>query len=264
MSNPIRGWATRYRGTVLLLATFFLLWEIGVRATHIPPYILPTPSRILYVFFAQFPLLLAHAGTTALEIAVGMALATGGGFALALLLFYSRPAQRAIYPLVIASQMIPIFAIAPLLVLWFGYGLWPKVTVAALIAFFPIVVNTVDGLKSVPEETIDLLNSLRATKRQIFFVARFPAALPSFFSGLKIGVTLSVVGATIGEWIGAKRGLGYLMIQSNALLRIDLVFASILALSLLGLLLFWALRIIEERLLRWRRPRGKRDSLKLR
>ena len=261
MLDRLRGWIARYWGTVLLLSIFFLFWEIGVQLAHTPYYILPTPSRIFYVFFTRLPLLLAHTGVTAIEIAVGMILAACGGFALALLLFYSPSLKRAIYPLIIASQMIPIFAIAPLLILWFGYGIWPKVTVAALIAFFPIVINTVDGLKSVPEETIDLLNSLRATERQIFLVARFPAALPSLFSGLKIGVTLSVVGATIGEWIGAKAGLGYLMIQSNALLRIDLVFAAILALSILGLLLFGALRIMEEWLLRWRRPREKRAPL---
>jgi len=148
--------------------------------------------------------------------------------------------------------MIPIFAIAPLLVVWFGYGLWSKAIVAALIVFFPIVVNTVDGLRSVGGETIDLLRSLRASEWQIFRVVRLPASLPFLFSGLKIGITLSVVGATIGEWIGAKKGLGYLMIQSNALLRIDLVFASIMTLSLLGLLLFGVLRIIEQQLLRWR------------
>ena len=125
-------------------------------------------------------------------------------------------------------------------------------TVIMLIVFFPIVVNTVDGLRSVGGETIDLLRSLRASTWQIFRLVRLPASLPFLFSGLKIGVTLSVVGATIGEWIGSRKGLGYLMIQSNALLRIDLVFASILTLSLLGLLLFGILRMIEQRLLRWR------------
>jgi ABC-type nitrate/sulfonate/bicarbonate transport system permease component len=152
--------------------------------------------------------------------------------------------------------MIPIFAIAPLLVIWFGYGLWPKVTVAGLIVFFPIVVNMVDGLRSVNEETIDVLRSLGATKIQMFVRVRLPASLPSLFSGLKVGVTLSVVGATIGEWVGAKSGLGYLMIQSNALMRIDLVFAAILMLSLLGLLLFALVRIMEHKLLRWMRPRS--------
>ncbi|MCK4599342.1 ABC transporter permease [Candidatus Bipolaricaulota bacterium] len=241
-----------YTGAFLLLALFLLLWEVGVRLFNVPFYILPTPSRILLVFFTNLPLLLSHGSMTILEVAMGMLIGGVGGIVLALIIFYSPSLERAVYPLIIASQMIPIFAIAPLLVVWFGYGLWSKATVAALIVFFPIVVNAVDGLRSVSGETIDLLRSLHASEWQIFRVVRLPASLPSFFSGLKIGITLSVVGATIGEWIGAKKGLGYLMIQSNALLRIDLVFASILTLSLLGLFLFGALRIIEQHVLRWR------------
>lgn len=246
-------WIRTYATPLIVLSLLLLLWEGGVRAFHTPFYILPAPSRILFVFFTRFPLLLSHAATTILEIGLGMLFGTTGGVSLALLVFYSPSLERGIYPLVIASQMIPIFAIAPLLVLWFGYGLWSKAIVAALIVFFPIVVNTVDGLRSVSGGTIDLLRSLRASEWQIFRMVRLPAGLPFLFSGLKIGVTLSVVGATIGEWIGAKKGLGYLMIQSNALLRIDLLFASIMTLSLLGLLLFGALRIIEQRLLRWRK-----------
>lgn len=241
-----------YSRTILVLILLLLLWEGAVHLFNVPFYILPPPTRVLFVFFTKLPLLLSHAATTILEIGLGIFLGAGGGIGLALLIFYSPALEQGIYPLIIASQMIPIFAIAPLLVVWFGYGLWSKAIVATLIVFFPIVVNTVDGLRSVSEETIDLLRSLRASEWQIFRMVRLPASLPFLFSGLKIGVTLSVVGATIGEWIGAKKGLGYLMIQSNALLRIDLVFASIMTLSLLGLLLFGALRIIEQRLLRWR------------
>ncbi|HDL84825.1 MAG TPA: ABC transporter permease [Candidatus Acetothermia bacterium] len=252
----------RYAATLATLAIAFALWEAGVRLFHVPVYILPPPSRIIAVFCTHFPLLLGHAGVTLIEVALGLLFGALGGFVLAVLIFYSRTLEHALYPLIIASQMIPVFAIAPLLIIWFGYGLWPKVTVAGLIVFFPIVVNTVDGLRSVNEETIDVLRSLAATRAQIFMRVRLPASLPSLFSGLKVGVTLSVVGATIGEWVGAKRGLGYLMIQSNALLRIDLVFAAILMLSLLGLLLFGLVRIMEERLLRWRRPRKKRGLLR--
>ncbi len=246
----------RYLAPLLLLIIVFVLWEGLVRLLHVEAYILPPPSRIFTVFYTRFGLLLGHAATTILEVALGILLGVAGGFMLAILIFYSRTLERALYPLIIASQMIPIFAIAPLLVIWFGYGLWPKVTVAGLIVFFPIVVNMVDGLRSVNEETIDVLHSLGATKLQMFFRIRLPGSLPSLFSGLKVGVTLSVVGATIGEWVGAKSGLGYLMIQSNALLRIDLVFAAILMLSLLGLLLFALVRIMERRLLRWMRPRS--------
>jgi len=249
----------RYTGTLLTLMIAFALWEALVRLLHVPTYILPPPSRIISVFCTHFLLLLAHAGVTLIEVILGMLFGVCGGFALAIVIFYSRTLENAIYPLIIASQMIPVFAIAPLLVIWFGYGLWPKVTVAGLIVFFPIVVNTVDGLRSVNEETIDVLRSLNATRMQIFMHVRLPASLPSLFSGLKVGVTLSVVGATIGEWVGAKSGLGYLMIQSNALLRTDVVFAAILMLSLLGLLLFALVRIIERRFLRWRIPRNQID-----
>ncbi len=246
-----------YIATVLFLLLILSLWEAGVRLFHVPFYILPAPSRILFVFFTRLPLLFSHGAVTLLEIGLGMFLGVTCGITLALIIFYSPFLESVLYPFIITSQMIPVFAIAPLLVIWFGYGLWSKATVAALIVFFPIVVNTVDGLRSVNSETIDLLHSLRANEWQIFRYVRLPASLPSIFSGLKLGVTLSVVGATIGEWIGATKGLGFLMIQSNAMLRIDLVFASILMLSLAGLLLFAAVRIIELRLLQWRRPRTK-------
>jgi ABC-type nitrate/sulfonate/bicarbonate transport system permease component len=247
-----------YTATFLVLFICLALWEIGVRWFDVPDYILPAPSRVLYVFFSRFTFLLGHASMTLLEVALGIIFGTAGGILLALVIFYYPWLERALYPLIIASQMIPIFAIAPLLVLWFGYGIWPKVTVASLIVFFPIVINTIDGLRAVGSETIDLLRSLRASEWKIFRMIRLPASLPSLFSGLKVGITLSVVGATIGEWIGAKQGLGYLMIQSNALLRTDLVFASILALSLLGLLLFALLCMIERRLLRWRIPEERK------
>jgi len=249
-----------YVSTAATLLILFSLWEGGVRLFGIPPYILPAPSRIIRSFLVHFPLLLGHAGVTVVEIALGMILGGLGGFAVAVMIFYSRGIERALYPIIIASQMIPVFAIAPLLVIWFGYGLWPKVIVAGLIVFFPIAVNAVDGFRSVNEETIDLLRSLDANELQIFAYVRLPGSLPSLLSGLKVGMTLSVVGATIGEWVGAKSGLGYLMIQSNAMLRTDLVFAAILMLSLLGLLLFALVRIMERRFLRWMTPRNHNDQ----
>jgi len=233
---------------VILLAG----WEIGVRVAEVPTFILPAPSRIATTFVLSFPQLLGHAVVTLGEIVLGLAIGLVGGFGLAVAVFYSRPLERALYPVIITTQMIPVFAIAPLLVVWMGYGVWPKATVAALIAFFPIVVNASDGLRSPTEASVELFRSLGATKGQVFRKLRFPASLPMVFSGLKIATTLSVVGATIGEWVGAERGLGYLMLQSNALLRVDQVFAAILMLSAVGLLLFGGLRIIERRSLRWR------------
>ena len=244
----------------LLALVLLAAWELCVRAFAVPAYVLPPPSRVAAVFFARFPLLLSHTGATLAEIGLGLLFGWLGGIGLALALFYVPPLGAAVYPILIASQVIPVFAIAPLLIIWFGYGLWPKVAVVALITFFPITITAVDGLRAAGSETIDVLRALRASEWRIFRIVRAPASLPALFSGLKVGVTLSVVGATIGEWIGAKRGLGYLMIESNALLRVDLVFAAILALTLVGLLLFSLVCIIEGRVLRWRREEEGYDG----
>jgi len=238
---------------LILLAVLLGLWEVLTRSLGVPTYILPAPSRIAAAFGVHFATLLHHATITLAEIVLGLVLGGLGGFVLAVAVFYSAILERALYPLIIASQMIPVFAIAPLLIVWMGYGLWPKATVAALIAFFPIVVNASAGLRAPSEDSVELFRSLNASRWQIFRKLRLPASLPSLFSGLKVATTLAVVGATIGEWVGARRGLGFLMLQSNALLRVDLVFAAILMLALLGLLLFGGLRIIERRLLRWRK-----------
>ncbi len=237
---------------IVLLAVLLAIWEGAVWLFDVPHYILPAPSRIAVSFVSHFSGLLYHAAVTLTEIVLGLILGGLGGFGLAVAVFYSPLLDRALYPLIIASQMIPVFAIAPLLIVWMGFGLWPKATVAALIGFFPIVINASDGLRSPNEESIELFRSLGATRGQIFAKLRLPASLPTLFAGLKVAVTLCVVGATIGEWVGARRGLGYLMIQSNARLRVDLVFAAILMLSVLGLLLFGAVRIIERRVLHWR------------
>ena len=246
-----------FAAPLVLLLALLAVWEGSVRLFDLPYYILPPPSRIATTFVSHFSSLLHHAAVTLAEIVLGLFLGGVGGFGLALAVFYSPVLERALYPLIIASQMIPVFAIAPLLIVWMGYGLWPKATVAALIGFFPVVVNASDGLRAPNEESVELFQSLGATRRQLLLKLRVPASLPTLFAGLKVAVTLSVVGATIGEWVGARQGLGYLMLQSNALLRVDLVFAAILMLSVLGLLLFGALRIIERRTLRWRRLPSK-------
>jgi len=237
---------------IVLLLVLLAAWEGAVGLFDLPHYILPAPSRIAASFVSHFPSLLRHASITLAEIVLGLLLGGLGGFGLAIAVFYSPILERALYPLIIASQMVPVFAIAPLLIVWMGYGVWPKATVAALIGFFPVVVNASDGLRAPSEESVELFRSLGATRWQIFRKLRFPASLPTLFAGLKVAVTLCVVGATIGEWVGAHQGLGYLMLQSNALLRVDLVFAAILMLSILGLLLFGGLRIIEWRVLHWR------------
>jgi ABC-type nitrate/sulfonate/bicarbonate transport system permease component len=239
----------------LLLFLLLGLWEGSVRLLARPDLvhtIYPIPSGIAINLYEESALLAQHTVVTLAEIGLGLALALVGGLTLALLIFYSKTLERALYPLIIVTQNIPVFAIAPLLVIWLGYGLWPKVIVAALIAFFPIVVNTVDGLRATDEDFVHLLTILGATPWQMLVKLRLPSALPFFFSGLKIGATLSVVGAVIGEWVGARAGLGYLMLKENRLLNADLVFAAIIWLSALGLALFASVSLLERLAMPWK------------
>jgi putative hydroxymethylpyrimidine transport system permease protein len=251
----MKGTWLRWVAPFALLVVFLGVWEASVRLWDVKPFILPAPSQIATTFGQNLPLLLQHGAVTLFEIVLGLLLGSLGGILLAVFVFYSPLLDRALYPFIIGSQMIPIFAIAPILIVWMGYGLWPKVTVAALISFFPLVVNVSDGLREPSEEAVDLFRSLGATRGQIFRKLRWPACLPLMFSGLKVSATLAVVGATIGEWVGSHEGLGYLMLQSNARLRMSMVFAAIVMLAILGLLLFGAIRIIERRVVHWR-PTG--------
>jgi len=246
---------------LILLAIIVAAWEAAVRVFGIPFYILPAPSRIAGVLVADRALLLGEAAVTLGEVMLGFAIAFVVGVTLALLIFSSRTVERAVYPLVIASQTVPVFAIAPLLVVWFGYGTLSKVVMAALIVFFPIVVNTVDGLRAADPDMVNLLRILGARPGQIVRRVRIPAALPFVFSGTRIAIATSVIGAVIGEWVGSTRGLGYLMIHANAQLHVDLVFAVITYLSVMATALFWSVSLVEWAALPWRRaglsPQGE-------
>jgi len=201
----------------------------------------------------QQPLLLHHTLVTLKEIIVGFLLAFVVGVGLAFLMFHFPVLEKSFYPIVIGSQTIPVFAIAPLLVLWFGYGLSSKVVMAALIVFFPIVVNTLDGLKGADPDEVNLLRILKANRWQILWKVRVPSALPFVFSGCKIGISVSTIGAIIGEWVGSKEGLGYLMLHANAQLQISLIFASLIYLTILGVGLFYLVVLMERRAMPWKR-----------
>jgi ABC-type nitrate/sulfonate/bicarbonate transport system permease component len=228
------------------------VWELAVRLAGVPTFILPSPSQIASRFVLDFSLLAEHFLVTLGEIVLGFVLALVSAFAFALAIFYSKTLERVFYPVIIFLQNMPLFAIAPLLKLWLGFTIWPKVTVAALIAFFPIVVNTVDGLRATDPDLIDLLKIFGASRRQILHKVQLPSALPFIFSGARVGITLSVVGAVIGEWVGAQAGLGYVMLRANATLKTDLVFAAIFALAGLGVLLFGLLTLLERWATPWR------------
>ncbi len=200
--------------------------------------------------------LASHGWVTLAEVLVGFALAFAFGVALAIAVAKVPVIERALYPYIVASQTVPIIAIAPLLLIWFGYGLWPKAIVVVLISFFPIVVNTVDGFRSVDPELRNLLRTMGAKPAQIFTKVELPAALPYLLSGTKVAVAVSVIGAVVGEWVGAQAGLGYYMIRSAAQFRADQVFASIVVLSAMGVGLFALIALVERVVLRYRDERS--------
>ena len=210
-------------------------WESACRGFNVPDFILPTPSAIITVAVLQAPMLLPHAGTTAMEVLVGILLALMVAVPLAMIMFARPAVENAIAPFLVASQAVPVFAIAPLLVIWLGYGIASKVLMAAVIIFFPITVSLLEGFKSCDSEFRILFQLMGSGFWKTMRLLYWPWALPHFFAGLKVGVSVATIGAVIGEWVGAQQGLGYLMIQANARLKVDLVFAAILWLSAMGL-----------------------------
>jgi putative hydroxymethylpyrimidine transport system permease protein len=242
------------RGLIPAVAILSLaiLWEAVCRLGGLPDFILPPPSQILQVVVLDAPRLLPHAATTLVEILAGITLALSLAIPLAVVMF-SRPAlEKSLAPFLIASQAIPVFALAPVLVVWLGYGLASKILMAAVIIFFPITVSLLEGFKSCDPSLRTLFRLMGAGFGQTLRRLYWPWALPYFFAGLKVGVSVATIGAVIGEWVGAQQGLGYLMIQSNARLKTDWVFAAIFYLALMGLGLWWLVGCLERRMAAWR------------
>ena len=236
----------------VVLTGALVLWETACRWWALPDFVLPPPSRILQVAVVQSPLLLTHAAATALEIVAGIAVALAVALPLAILMFAHPAAERALSPFLVASQAVPVFAVAPLLVVWLGYGMASKIIMAAVIIFFPITVNLLEGFKSCDREYRKLFRLMGAGFWQSLRLLYWPWALPHFFAGLRVGASVATIGAVIGEWVGAQQGLGYLMIQANARLKVDLVFAAILWLSIMGLGLWVLVGLLERRVINWR------------
>lgn len=246
-------WTQQWIWSVVLIAVVLAIWEVAVRIREVPAWLLPPPSAIGNSVIDDRDLLLHHAGATLQEVLLGFVLALSVGLLLAIAIVGSRIVERALYPIVIASQTVPIPAIAPLMLIWFGYGLFPKVLITALIGFFPIVVSTVDGLRSLDPALNELFRTLNATWWQRLRLAMLPAALPAIFSGARIAVAVCVIGAVFGELFGASEGLGYLLQRSSAQFLTARVFACIMVLSLMGVTLFGIVTIAERVFLPWRR-----------
>ncbi len=236
-----------------LLALAGTVWEVWVRWREVPAWLLPPPSAIARTLLDDRGLLAEHALVTLWEVVLGFGLALAVGVALGAAIDASRVLERGVYPLVVASQTVPVITLAPLLLIWFGYGLLPKVLITALIGFFPIVVTTVDGLRAADREVLDLLRTLGAGRWARFRLAKLPGALPAVFSGAKVAVAVCVIGAVFGEFVGASRGLGYLLNRSTDQFLTARVFACVAVLAGMGVGLFGLVALAERLALPWRR-----------
>jgi NitT/TauT family transport system permease protein len=235
-------------GTALAL---FAAWELFVRMGAISPLLLPAPSEVLATVVQQLPVLLHMSVITAGEFLLGFALSVLIGLPLGALIVYARPVELALYPLLVAFQTVPKAAIAPIFVVWLGAGMNSKILIAFAIAFFPIVIDTTIGLRSAAPETIHLVRSMGANAFQVFWHVRFPNALPAIFGGLKVASTLAVVGAIVGEFVSADKGLGYLVLVANGELNTRLVFACVLMLSALGIIFYFMVEALERLVVSW-------------
>jgi NitT/TauT family transport system permease protein len=251
--GKLASWISRNGPVLAIFALVFAVWEIAVRALQIPDYILPSPSVIVVKIVVSWQLLLVNAFVTLQEILLGFGLSVVIAIPLAIAVVYSRIFERVAFPFMVSLQTIPKVALAPILVIWLGYGIMPKVMVAFLISFFPIVINSVIGMRSAEKEMIYLVQSMGASELTTFLKIRLPKALPSIFGGLKVGIGQAVVGATVGEFIAAEAGLGYLQLISQVRLDTPLLFAAVVVLSLLGVLLFNAVAFAERIALPWSR-----------
>jgi NitT/TauT family transport system permease protein len=236
---------------VLMILIILVLWDVTIRIFRIPPYLIPAPDKVVGQLIAEWPRLLKESAVTTYATLGGFALSIAFGIPMAMLIAYSRTVESFVYPLLVFSQSIPKIAIAPLFVVWFGFGIIPKIIAAFLLGFFPVVVSTVMGFKSVDADMLDLARSMQASRLQTFLRISFPHALPSIFAGLKVSVTLAVVGAVVGEFVGSNSGIGYVLQIANGNFDLPLMFAALVVLSLIGVVLFVAIDMIERWVIPW-------------
>lgn len=235
-------------GQAMVFIVFFAAWEVLVHLLQIKPVILPPPSRIAVSAWENRELLLVNTWPTFVAITLGFLYAVATGFVIAIGIAYSRIIRELTYPFLVAAQILPKIAFAPLFLIWFGFGLTPKIVIAALIAFFPVVINTAKGLTSVDKELLQYMDLLGASGWEKFTKISLPWAMPYFFAALKISITLAIVGAVVGEFVAAGEGLGYIINASNISLDTELMFAAIVCMSVLGILLFLVI-VAAERLI---------------
>jgi putative hydroxymethylpyrimidine transport system permease protein len=240
---------------IVTLLGLLALWQAVVWLTGAPPYLLPGPVETLRVLIARAGFIAGHAGVTLAEILIGLALGTILGIASAVVIALFRPARRWLLPILVTSQAIPVFAIAPLLVLWLGYGMASKIGMATLIIYFPVASSFLDGLRRTDPRWIDLAQTMTGgpKKRPLAVLrhVRLPAALPALASGLRVAAAVAPIGAVVGEWVGSGAGLGYLMLQANARVQIDLMFAALITLAALAVALYFTVDLVLRKAIPW-------------
>lgn len=250
------GWAGRALVSPVVIAGIIGLWQVTVTQTDVPDYLLPTPGEVLEVFTTSPGFILSHAGVTAFEIVVGLGLGLGAAVVWAVILVAFDPIRRAVFPLMVAAQSAPKEAMAPIFIIWWGFTSLPKIVMAALVSFFPMLIATVVGLERFTEQHRLLASSMGAGRFRTFFSFRIWTALPSFLSGIRLGVTLAVIGAVLGEYLGSDRGLGYLILGSSRRLDGALLYASLITLMLMSWAMVAFVNLLEAILLRGTR-RGR-------
>jgi len=236
------------------------LWQLAADTGKVPGFMLPSPVKVLKTFITAMPEMKRHIIVTLKEAFIGLAISIALSLVLAILMDSLKVVKKALYPLLLVSQMIPIIALAPLFVLWFGFGMLPKIIVVVLTCFFPIVISLLEGLNSVDTDMLNLLKAMGASKIQIFKLVKFPASMVSFFSGLRISTTYSIMGAVIAEWLGGTSGLGLYMINVKRSYAVDKVLAATLVIVILSMALFKVVEILQNLAMPWHKYMGGRDG----
>ena len=237
--------------TIITLVSIIVLWEVLLNIFNIPPYLIPKPTDIVEAAYSRPINWAEHTWATLIETLLGFSIGALLGIISAITIVYSKLMEKILYPILLFAQVIPKVAVAPILVVWFGFGLAPKIAIAVVISFFPVVVNTMIGLRLLEQDLVDLAVSLRATSWQIFQKLRFPNSLPYLFGGLKISITMSLVGAIVAEFVTSQRGLGYLVNFANTFMDTPLMFVGVVILSVMGGALYLIIMIVERILMPW-------------
>ena len=247
----VRAWLAKRGGAILAFVLLFVAWEFAVRVTGIKEYLLPPPSKVWTEFLKRFDPVMASAWVTTREIIAGYLVAIVVSIPLALWIAYSRFMENTLYPVIVFLQIIPKIAVAPLFIIWFGFGFTPKLLVVFLLSFFPIVVSSIAGFKSVDADIMDFARTTGASQWKMFLRIRLPQALPQIFTGLKVGAALAATAAVVAEFVASDKGLGYLLLQYNGNLDTPMVFAVIILLSLIGLAVYYTVELIERFTIPW-------------